>query len=158
MRYVALLVLVACGAPDPLPDPAPDAGPVEDAGVDAGEPVVTLDTRACAIPVGSVTLTGAALDVGTTLDGEPAQIGQGQCPDGFGYALTRGTTTVLVRLVGGDRWTAGATLDGVELHGSMTYQGLSDPFDPAPRAGQHRASFALSTGAALADGTISTRW
>jgi len=162
MRHLIALVLVACGAPEqaacPLPDPVPDAGPV-----DAGAPP---DLAPCEIPVGGVTLTPATPDAladAVMLECHgydcpaPVAFSQVVCLDGFGFTFSTAGSTVRLRLQGGEHWTAGASIDGAEIVGSMTYAGLSTPFDPAP-TGHDRAAFALRTAIGTVSGTLAAAW
>lgn len=130
----------------------------------------------CAIEASGVDLSSSSLkDLGVSDDklactgrsdgqalqcADAAQLVSAVCSDGFGVTLDSGNVRLLIRLRGGDRWTAGAKLEGGEvLGGSLTMAGLPSPLEPVATAGSEQAgSFFLLGENANFDGTMRLRW
>lgn len=89
-----------------------------------------------------------------------AQLVSAVCSDGFGVTLDSGNVRLLIRLKNGDRWTAGAKLEGGEaLSGSLTMAGLPSPLDPVATAGSEQAGrFFLHGEDATVEGSLRVRW
>jgi hypothetical protein len=143
-----VFLLAACGA---MPGPAADP---------------------CAIATGAVSLTSLSTTIAsTTLECHPTagdatcnanvSLASASCADGYGFALSSGNTTMLLRLRSTDgTWVAGAQLSsGAPLEGSLSLRPVGDPASPVPPAGrEYQGSFFVHDLSGTWNGTFVTTW
>lgn len=143
LLLLPLLTVTACAAPEAGDDPC-----------DVTTGGVTLHAEVPPEVPASLNCTGGDL----ACSGE-VRVTKAACVDGFAVTLESGNATLVLRLKGGEGWTAGARLNDVEHTGSLKLSGLYDPSEPAPPTGQkQRGSFVLNATETVADGTFSLEW
>lgn len=141
-----LTILIACAAAcGSVEEADPCAVPAGGVSVNAGTPAEAADTLNC---------TGDAV----SCSGE-TRVAKVACVDGFAITMESGNAVLVLRLKGGDAWTAGARLNGADFEGSLSMVGLYAPDSPAPPAGrEQQGAFSLHSADAVADGTFSIQW
>lgn len=138
----------------------------------AGCGVVIGGVDPCRVPVGDVDVSPATTSItATRLECDPASdaytcgpdvaVSRVQCADGFGFAISSETTTVLLRLASdGSAWKAGGQLArGEVLDGALAMTGMPSPAEPVPPAGrEQRGRFVLTGAAGSFSGSFITTW
>jgi hypothetical protein len=149
-------------------------GPRADSTTDGGGPGAS--SPVCSVPVGGVMLsaqafsfTGDALTcsgnaggVESMCPGTPT-VTQVTCADGFGFSIASGNETILLRVQGGEAWSAGAQLvqPSLTLSGNLTVSTIGPPDPPTPPAGTMNASFYVNDVMGsnfIASGELTTNW